>query len=78
MVKACESIQNFLKRGTCSFFFFGFFGRGQSTDLQRRHRVSLQHWQKLQSGQGFFLGTAFFSILLLYACRVERAKEAGV
>jgi hypothetical protein len=60
----------------CSFFFFGFLDEGQSTDLQRLHRVSLQHWQKLQSGQGFFFKIGFFSILLLYACRAERVKNA--
>jgi hypothetical protein len=59
----------------CSFFFFGFLDEGQSMDLQRLHLVSLQHWQKLQSGQGFFLGTGFLSILLLYACRTERVKS---
>jgi hypothetical protein len=30
--------------------------------LQSLHRVSLQHWQKLQSGQEFFLKAGFFSI----------------
>lgn len=64
------SYQNFLNSGTCSFFFFAFLEEGQFKDLQRLHRVSLQPWQKSQSGQGFFFcsSTSFFSILfILYA-----------
>jgi hypothetical protein len=60
-----KKVQNFLKRGTCSFFFCGFLAEGQVSDLQRLHLVSLQTWQKVQSAHGFFLGKGFFPILLL-------------
>ena len=70
-----KKAQNLRKRGTCSFFFGGFLAEGQVSDLQRLHLVSLQHWQKVQSGHGFFLGTGFFSMQLLYAAEAERVKE---
>jgi hypothetical protein len=30
------------------------------------HRVSLQHWQNEQSGQGFFFAVSVFSVMVYY------------
>jgi hypothetical protein len=40
-------------------------------------RVLLQYWQNVQSGQGFFFKTAFFSILLVYARSCIGVKLEG-
>jgi len=53
-------IQYWRKRGLWAFVFFSFFLVLYSLCLHMLQRVSLQTWQKLQSGQGFFLRRIIF------------------
>ena len=57
------SIQYGRKRGLWGFAFFSFFLVLSSVCLHMLQRVSLQHWQKLQSGQGFFLRRIIFPMV---------------
>jgi len=46
----------------CILFVFSFFCFLQPFGRHMLQRVLLQYWQNVQSGQGFFFKTAFFSI----------------
>lgn len=51
--------------GLCVFGFPTFFPFGTDVERHNMQRASLQHWQKSQSGQGYFFFGSLFSISVL-------------
>jgi hypothetical protein len=56
-------LQNLRKSGLCCCFRFSFFVFEGVEARHNEQRDSLQHWQKEQSGHGYFFFCLLFSIL---------------